>query len=70
MYVAFGIILINVAVTLSYLHKSPEITKTPIRPTFDSSQQVVCPLCSKPNVIKADYCPVCGHKMYVEEKEG
>lgn len=72
MYVSFGIILINVAVILSYLHRSPEITTTPIQAIFNSrsiDQQAVCSACSKPNDIKADYCSVCGHQMNVEEKE-
>jgi hypothetical protein len=69
MYVSVGIILINVAVILSYLHRSPEISTTPIQAIFAPSQQGVCSVCSKPNIIKADYCSVCGHQMSIEKKE-
>ena len=63
---SFGVILINIAVIPSFLHKNIEKTKILSQPTFASSQQVLCTLCKR-NVIKADYCSICGHKLDAEE---
>lgn len=66
-YISFGVILINIAVILSFQYKNFGKTKILTQPTFASSQQVLCTLCGKPNVIKADFCSICGHKMDAEE---
>jgi hypothetical protein len=66
MYIALGLILINIAVILSYLHKKSEMTITHTQPILVSSLQKKCPICGKPLNTKAAFCSVCGHKRYVE----
>ena len=63
--VSFGVILINVAIILSFLHKKLEKTKI-LTQSSASSQQVLCTLCGKRNSTKADFCSICGNKMDAE----
>jgi len=67
-YVAFGVILINIAVILSFLHRRRERTRNLIQQKFNRLQ-VSCPLCNKLNFIETSYCHVCGNKLETKRRE-